>query len=117
MNNNSTTFKWSYREASGLAALQHELQRLWHRLPAGVRSPGWPVMLATVTLLGLLLTFHQVVRGAVQQSESRHKAQAMHTEVTWRCNLLRDLRESESCLLQLNAADHGDTLLQAQNTQ
>jgi hypothetical protein len=113
MNNNSTTFKWSYGETSGLAALQHELQRWWHRLPAGVRSPGWPVILATVTLLGMLLTFHQVVRGAVQQSESRHKAEAMRTEVTWRCNLLRDLRESESCLLQLNAVDHGDTLLRA----
>ena len=115
MNNNFSTFKWSYGKAGGLAdetggwaALQHELQRRWHRLPAGVRSPGWPVVLATVTLLGLLLTFHHVVRGAVQQSESRHKAEATHTEVTWRCNLLRDLRESESCLLQLNAADHDD---------
>jgi len=117
MSNNSTTFKWFNGEASGFDAFQRELQRLWQRLPVEARSPGWPVILATLIILGLLLTFHQVVRGAVQQSELRHKAAAKHTEVTWRCKLLRDLSESESCLLQLNAADHGDAILQARNTQ
>lgn len=117
MSNNSTTIRWLNDEASGFAAFQHELQRLWHRLPAGVHSPAWPVILATLIILGMLLAFHQVVRGAVQQSELRHKTAAMHAEVTWRCKILRDLSESESCLSQLNAADHSDAMLHARNTQ
>jgi hypothetical protein len=117
MSNNSTTFKGLDGEASGFDAFQHELQRLWHRLPAVARSPGWPVILATLVILGMLLAFHQVVRGAVQQSEVRHKAAHMHAEVTWRCKILRDLSESENCLLQLNAVATDETLLQARNTQ
>jgi len=117
MSNYSATIKWLNDETSGFAAFQHELQRLWHRLPAGARAPGWPVILATLVILGMLLAFHQVVRGAVQQSEVRHKAAHMHAEVTWRCKILRDLSESESCLLQLNAVTTDETMLQARNTQ
>lgn len=110
MSNNSIIFKWSYGEAGGFAALQHELQQRWHRLPAVARLQVWPVILATLIIVGMLLAFHQVVRGAVQQSELRHKTAAMHAEVTWRCKILRNLSESESCLSQLNAADHGDAM-------
>ena len=117
MSNNSMTFNWLNDEASGFTALQRKLQHLWHRLPARARSPGLPVVLAVLIILGMLLAFHQVVRGAVQQSELRHKAAAMHTEVTWRCNILRDPREAASCLLQLNAVTPGDAMLHARNTQ
>ena len=82
MSNHSIIFKWPYGEAGGFATLQHELQRLWQRLPAGVRAPGWPVILA-VLIVVMLLTFHQVVRGAVEQSALRHKAEAMRTEFKW----------------------------------
>lgn len=116
MNNNFTSFKWPYGEAGGFAAFQHVLQRLWKRLPAGARSPGWPVILAAVIMLGMLLTFHQVVRGAVHRSELRHKAAHLHDEVTWRCKILRGLSESESCLSQLNGADEDDALSQTRNT-
>lgn len=36
----------------------------------------------------------------------------MHAEATWRCSILRGLAASEICLLQLNAAAHGDAMLQ-----
>ena len=117
MDNNSPTFKLSDGEAGGFAALQRELQLWWHGLPAGVRLPVWPGILATLIIFGMLLAFHQVVRGAVQQSELRHQATAMHAEATLRCNTLRGQRAADSCLLQLNSAAGGDSMLQAQNTQ
>jgi hypothetical protein len=118
MGNNSPAFKLLDGEVGGYAALQRELQRWRHRLPAAwVRAPVWPVILSTLIILGLLLVFHQVVFEAVQQSELRRKASAMHTEATWRCNSLRGPRASYSCLLRLNSAEHGDTMLQAQNTK
>lgn len=86
-------------------------------LPAGVRLPGWPVILAIFIILGLLLTFYQVMLGSVQQSELRHKANALHIEATWRCNALRGPHASNRCLLQLNLAGHGKTMVQAQNTK
>jgi len=73
-------------------------------------------MLATLIIVGLLLAFHQVVRGAVQQSELRLKATAMYSEATWRCNTLRGPSAVESCLLQLKAQAESNALRQAQNT-
>ena len=110
MDHNSPISKVSDSKTGGFAALQHELPLWWHGLPAAVRSPVWPGILAALTILGMLLTFHQVVSGIVQQSEVRHKAIAMQAEATLRCNILRDLRASDNCLTQLNAAAHGDTV-------
>jgi len=117
MGKNFPAFKLLDGEVGGYAALQRELQRWRHRLPAWVRAPVWLVILSILIILGLLLVFHQVVLEAVQQSELRRKANAMHIEATWRCNSLRGPRASYSCLLRLNSAGHGDTLLQAQNTK
>lgn len=117
MGNNSPAFKLLDGEVGGYTALQRELQRWRHRLPAWVRAPVWPVILSILIILGLLLVFHQVVLEAVQRSELRRKANAMHIEATWRCNSLRGPRASYSCLLRLNSAGHGDTMLQAQNTK
>jgi hypothetical protein len=91
-------------------------QRLQHRLPIGVRSLVWQAVLGALIAAGMLLTFHQVVHGAVQQSALRHKASAVHTEATWRCNALQGQAASDSCLLKLNAAATGEDLLQAQTT-
>ena len=69
------------------------------------------MILAALIILGLLLAFHQVVSGAVLQSELRHKATAMKAQATWRCHSLRGLGASESCLLQLNPVARGDPML------
>lgn len=116
MDNIFPTFKLSNGEAGGFTTLQRRLQRWWHQLPTGVHSPIWPGILAALIILGMLLAFHQVVVGAVQQGELRHKATAMQAEAAWRCNSLRGLDASGSCLLQLNLAAHGDAVLQVQYT-
>ena len=101
MYKNSPTFKLSDDEASRF----------------GVRAPVWPGIVAMLGIIGLLLTFHQVVLGAVQQGELRRQATATHAEATWRCNALQGLRASDTCLMQLNAAAPGYAMLQAANTQ
>lgn len=103
MNNISQTFKLSTRQTNGLQALQLSLQQWWHALPIGLRSPIWPGLLATLIIVAMLLAFHQVVRGAVQQGELQHQASALHSAATWRCNNLRGAGASSSCLLQLNS--------------
>jgi hypothetical protein len=85
----------------------------WYGWPASVRSPLWSALLATLTILGLLLAFHQVVSGAVQQGELRHQASVLHSEATWRCKAMGSLRASESCLSQLKALARVNPLLQA----
>jgi hypothetical protein len=115
MDNIFPTFKLSNGEVGGFTTLQRRLQRWWHQLPTGVRSPIWPGLLAALIILGMLLAFHQVVVGAVQQGELRHKVSAMQAEAAWRCNSLRGLDAIGSCLLELNSTAHGDPLLQVQD--
>lgn len=72
--------------------------------PVGVmRSPVWPGLLATLTLVALLVSFHHVVREAVQQGESRRNATAARVEAAWRCNALRGVRMRADCLLLLDS--------------
>jgi hypothetical protein len=77
----------------------------------GVRSPVWPGLLATLIVLGMLMAFHQVVRGAVQQGELRQQAIATHAAATWRCNALNGTAASGSCLSQLNTPIRDGSLL------
>ena len=114
MDNDSLTIKTSNGKASGVAAHRHELRP--PRLPAVGQAPVWPVILATLLILGMLLAFHQLVRGVVRQSELRHKAVALHAEATWRCNNLRGRDASGNCLLRINAEARRDAIVQARNT-
>jgi hypothetical protein len=117
MDNIFPSFRLTNGAADGFTMFQRKLQWWWHQLPTAVRAPIWPSILAALLILGMLLAFHQVVSGAVEQSELRAKATAMQAAATWRCRTLRGLGASQSCLLQLNLATHGDPMLQAQNTQ
>lgn len=82
----------------------------WSDLLIGVRSPFWPGMLVALTILGLLLAFHQVVRGAVLQGELRLQAVALHANATSRCNSMRNVRDSKTCLSQLAARELREVL-------
>lgn len=102
-----------------MAALRFELQQeaqediqLASRRPS--RAPGWPVIVATLAVLGMLLAFHHVVREALQQSELRHKAMALHAEAIGRCNNLQGREVSKTCLLQVNAEARQTALPHAQ---
>lgn len=103
--------------ADDYAAHQRTLLQWWDRLPTGLRSPIWPAMLGGLMILSLLLAFHQVVQGAVEQGELRHKATAVHAEATWRCNILPGLGASDNCLSQLRAMVDAGGLLTAQGTR
>jgi len=69
-----------------------------------VRSPAWPGIVLTLAIVGLVVAFHQVVSGAVQQGELRRKAVAAHAEAAWRCRALRGAKMRVDCLLRLNSA-------------
>ncbi len=56
--------------------------------------------LAVVTIVGLLMTFHSVVQGAVQNGEFRRQAKITQADAIWRCKLLRDLSVRNNCLQQ-----------------
>lgn len=111
-----SSFNWLNGAAGGFTALQCRLQRWWQRLPAGAHSPLWPGIVAALVIFGMLLAFHQVVLGVVQQSELRHQASAMQAKATWRCQALRGLEASGNCLLQLNSMVHREALVQVQST-
>jgi hypothetical protein len=116
MHNNFPPFKLPDGEAGGLVVPLRGLQLWWHHLPVWVRSPLWPGMLASMTVLGLLLAFYQVVSGAVQQGALRQKAAAMYSEASGRCNTLSDLRAREGCRVQLTAGASASALLQTENS-
>jgi hypothetical protein len=94
---------------------QDELRLWWQHLPAAVRSRIWPGLLATLAVLGLVLAFHQVVRGAVEQGDLRRAASAARAEAAWRCAVLRGPLPRDSCLAQADAAQHIEPSLQARN--
>ncbi len=85
----------------------------WEHLPKGLHSPVWPGLLATLAMLALLLAFHQVVRGAVEQGDLRRAATAARSDAAWRCNALGGLVKREACLLQLGTPRPGEASLQA----
>jgi hypothetical protein len=94
------------------APVRHELQRdEHHHLPSNRRS-RWPLIAAILALLGMLLIFHYVVRGSLQQSELRHQAEALHARAIWRCNNLQGRVVSDMCLSRVNAEARKVALLQ-----
>lgn len=58
--------------------------------------------LASLAAIGMLLAFHWVVRGAVQDGESRRQANATQAVAAWRCNMLRDPPARDGCMAQTN---------------
>lgn len=56
--------------------------------------------LAIVAIVGMLLAFHSVVQGAVQNGEFRRQANITQADAIWRCKLLRDLSARNICLQQ-----------------
>jgi hypothetical protein len=73
--------------------------------------------LGTVAVLGMLMAFHAVMRGAVQQAQARQQTLAAHAEATWRCKTLRGLCGSGTCLSKLNAAAPAEVMVQALNLE
>lgn len=117
MNHTRTSFTLPHGWVNEFAARQRTLQQWWGQLPTGLRSPVWQAMLASLVILGMLLAFHEVVHGAVQQGELRNKASALHADATWRCKILPGPGARDGCLLQLSALVDAGAVLAAQNMQ
>jgi hypothetical protein len=94
-------WRWAHTRLAEAAVWAMKARCL--RWPQALRLPPGHALLALLAGLGLLLAFHQVVRGAVQQGELRGKTAAMQSETAWRCNVLSGTRSREICLVQLNA--------------
>lgn len=92
-----------------VAQVRNARQWLWHSGPTAASGQVVLGLLAAVAIVGLLLAFHQVVRGAVAQGESRRHAVAVHADATWRCEALRGIGQSQACLAQLNVSSAGGT--------
>ncbi len=73
----------------------------WHPTPSSL----WQGVLGTLIVLGLLMAFHQVVLGAMQQGELHRKATAVKAEASWRCNTLGGPGEGEACLLRVTSPE------------
>ena len=75
----------------------------WHGLPAELRSTKWAAMLCGLTIVALLMGFHQVVQSAVAQGALFRMNAATHAQAEWRCHALQGQRLRESCVNQLNS--------------
>jgi len=101
---------------AGAAVLRLELQQEAEedRLAAAeVRPRRWPLVVAILALVAMLLVFYQVVRGSLQKSELRQEVQAEHAEALWRCNSLQGREVSDSCHLRANAKARGVVLVRS----
>jgi hypothetical protein len=78
------------------------LRRWWRGLPADLRSPMWPLTLATLTILGLLLGFHSVVASAVRQGEALRTTAFTRSQAEWRCHALNNDHQRARCLADLD---------------
>ena len=100
---------------SEFAVVRAQLDAWWMALPRPVRSRAWPAALAALTVLFLLLAFHQVVSDAVRQGALLRMATANHSEAVRRCGTLRGLQMRENCLARLNAAPPEEPALEVGN--
>lgn len=85
-----------------------------HLLHTALRSPVWHGIIAALAISGLLLAFHEVVSGAVQQSELRRRADATQAQSAWVCNAMQGPQARDKCRMQLSASPAGHAAIQAQ---
>ncbi len=110
MNHLSTSFNLPHGQVDDFAAPQPTQQQGQYRLAGGLHSPVWLTVLGSLLILGMLMAFHQVVNGAVQQSQLRNNANALQAGAIGRCHILPGRDASDRCLLQLRARANANGL-------
>lgn len=86
-----------------LDGLRRALRAGWRLLPAATRRLPPLAIAAVIAIVGLLLTFHQVVQGAVSRAEMRRAAAVQHAQAQRQCQALPEAARRSACLLALNA--------------
>lgn len=102
MNTNFQTFKFSNLDLPGHKLSQLDLLEGWPRLSALLSTQSGLAVLAILITLGLMLAFHQIVLGAVEQGELLQQARNQQSEALRRCGTLRGLEARDNCRLQIN---------------
>lgn len=110
MNHLRTSVTLPHSQVGDFTARQRTQRQGGYGLAGGLHSLFWSTLLGSLVILGMLLAFHQVVHGAVQQGQLRHKANALQTAAIARCNILRGRDASDRCLMQLSALAKGSGL-------
>jgi hypothetical protein len=95
---------WPHWPHGAWLGLRRLVLAWWFGLPAPLQSRTWPTALACLTILALLLGFHQVVASAVRQGELLRMTAATQSEALWRCRALSNAATRASCLRQLDAS-------------
>ena len=67
----------------------------------------WPLLLALLAVSGLLLVFLRVVQEGVRQGDLRRVAVAAHADALWRCTVISQRAQRESCRALLSSATTG----------
>ena len=69
----------------------------WQVKQAARRAPLWPGVVGIFIIMALLLSFHEVVQGAVKQGAERNIASALLAKATRECKALSSLVAVERC--------------------
>ena len=88
-------------EQSGPSAArrqQHGFESWLRQATHLAAQPRWQSIGALVMAFVLLLVFHQVVSGAVEQAKLRHQALATQHDSDWRCKPGRGLGDRTACV-------------------
>jgi len=88
---------------NGVLGLRRLALAWWFSLPPHLQSRSWPTAIACLTILALLLGFHQVVAMSVRQGELLRMTAATESQALWRCNALRNAATRATCLEQLRS--------------
>lgn len=77
---------------------------LHNTLRRSLHAPAWPVILAAMAALGLLMSFLLVVRESVAQGVTRRATSAAHDAASSRCRVLAGAQSRATCREQLVSA-------------
>lgn len=98
MNPNLQTIKFSNPELPGQDSSQGDLLEGWPRLSVLLSSQTTLVVLAILATVVLVLAFHQIVLGAVEQGKLLQQARNLQSEAFFRCKSLRSATARDQCL-------------------
>ncbi|MDP2368273.1 hypothetical protein [Rhodoferax sp.] len=73
----------------------------WRQLPRAQRVSVWQCAAVSLVVLGLLVAFHQVVSGVVEQAALQRQSLARNTTETLRCKALPGQPARAHCLSQV----------------
>lgn len=100
---NTLAKRWLAPATGASTARLEAVRALRYRDLAAFCAKQWPLLLALLTLAGLLLAFQRVVHEGVRQGDLRRLAVAAHADDLSRCNVISSRARREGCHALLNS--------------